>query len=66
MFPKTETQFNHKHFVLYQELSIYPLMQKKLYSMARNQIDHNFRLIKPGMSFKEFVKNIQKFSVIVC
>ena len=30
--------------------------QKKLYSMARNQIDHNFRLIKLGMSFKEFVK----------
>jgi Xaa-Pro aminopeptidase len=30
--------------------------QKKLYSMARNQIDHNFRLIKPGMSFKEFIK----------
>ena len=30
--------------------------QKKLYSMARNQIDHNYRLIKPGMSFKEFVK----------
>ena len=30
--------------------------QKKLYSMARNQIDHNFRLIKPGMSFKEFMK----------
>ncbi len=30
--------------------------QKKLYSMARDQIDHNFRLIKPGMSFKEFVK----------
>ena len=24
--------------------------------MARNQIDHNFRLIKPGMSFKEFIK----------
>jgi len=30
--------------------------QKKIYSMARNQIDHNFRLIKPGMSFKEFIK----------
>ena len=30
--------------------------QKKLYSMARNLIDHNSRLIKPGMSFKEFVK----------
>ncbi|GIS77799.1 MAG: hypothetical protein CM1200mP13_11580 [Candidatus Pelagibacterales bacterium] len=24
--------------------------------MARNQIKHNFRLIKPGMSFKEFIK----------
>ena len=30
--------------------------QKKLYSMAREQIDHNFRTIKSGMSFKEFVK----------
>ena len=30
--------------------------QKKLYSMARKQIDHNFRLIKPGISFKEFIK----------
>ena len=30
--------------------------QKKLYSMAMDQIDHNFRLIKPGMTFKEFVK----------
>ncbi len=29
--------------------------QKKLYSMATDQIDHNSRLIKPGMSFKEFV-----------
>ena len=29
--------------------------QKKLYSMATDQIDHNARLIKPGMSFKEFV-----------
>ena len=29
--------------------------QKKLYSMARKQIDHNFRLIKPGISFKEFI-----------
>ena len=31
--------------------------QKKLYSMARDQIDHNYRIIKPGMSFKEFIKN---------
>ena len=30
--------------------------QKKLYSMAREQIDHNFRTIKPGMSFREFIK----------
>ena len=30
--------------------------QRKLYSMAMNQIDHNSRLIKPGISFKEFVK----------
>ena len=30
--------------------------QKKLYFMAMDQIDHNSRLIKPGMSFKEFVK----------
>ncbi len=30
--------------------------QKKLYSLARKQIDHNFRLIKPGISFKEFIK----------
>ena len=30
--------------------------QKKLYSMARDQIDHNFRTIKPGMSFREFIK----------
>jgi Xaa-Pro aminopeptidase len=29
--------------------------QKKLYSMAMSQIDHNSRLIKSGMSFKEFV-----------
>ena len=29
--------------------------QKKLYSMAIDQIDHNSRLIKSGMSFKEFV-----------
>ena len=32
--------------------------QKKLYSIAMDQIDHNFRLIKPGMTFKEFVKKI--------
>jgi len=30
--------------------------QKKLYSMAREQIDHNFRLIKDGVSFKEFTE----------
>ena len=30
--------------------------QKNLYSMATDQIDHNARLIKPGMPFKEFVK----------
>ena len=30
--------------------------QKKLYSMAMEQIDHNARLIKPGMTFKEFVQ----------
>ena len=29
--------------------------QKKLYSMATDQIDHNARLIKPGMPFKELV-----------
>ena len=30
--------------------------QKQLYAMARDQINHNYRLIKPGMSFKEFIK----------
>jgi len=30
--------------------------QKKLYQMATNQINHNAKLIKPGLSFKEFVK----------
>ena len=30
--------------------------QKKLYSMARKQIDHNFRLIKDGVSFIEFTE----------
>ena len=30
--------------------------QKKLYSMATDQIDHNARLIKPGMSFIEFIE----------
>ncbi len=30
--------------------------QKKLYSMAMDQIDHNYRLIKPGISFKEFIE----------
>ena len=30
--------------------------QKKLYSMAVEQIDHNARLIQPGMTFKEFIE----------
>ena len=30
--------------------------QKKLYSMAVEQINFNFRLIKPGLSFKEFTE----------
>ena len=30
--------------------------QKKLYSIAREQIDHNHRLIKNGVSFKEFTE----------
>ena len=30
--------------------------QKKLYSMAVEQINYNFRLIKPGISFKEFTE----------
>jgi Xaa-Pro aminopeptidase len=30
--------------------------QKKLYSMAVDQINFNSRLIKPGMSFKEFTE----------
>ena len=30
--------------------------QKKLYSMAVDQINHNYRLIKPGVSFKEFTE----------
>jgi len=30
--------------------------QKKLYLMAVEQINHNSRLIKPGMSFKEFTE----------
>ena len=30
--------------------------QKKLYSMAKEQIDHNYRLIKDGVSFKEFTE----------
>ena len=30
--------------------------QKKLYSMAVDQINHNHRLIKPGVSFREFVE----------
>ena len=31
--------------------------QKKLYSMAVEQIDYNSRLIKDGLSFKEFTEN---------
>jgi len=34
--------------------------QKKLYQMATNQINHNAELIKPGLSFKEFVKKSWK------
>ena len=30
--------------------------QKKLYSMAVEQIDYNSNLIKPGLSFKEFIE----------
>ena len=30
--------------------------QKKLYSMAVDQINHNYRLIKPGVTFKEFTE----------
>ena len=30
--------------------------QKKLYNMAVNQINHNYRIIKPGLSFKEFTE----------
>ena len=30
--------------------------QKKLYSMAVDQINHNYRIIKPGVSFKEFTE----------
>ena len=30
--------------------------QKKLYKMAVDHIDHNFRLIKPGVSFREFAE----------
>ena len=29
--------------------------QKNLYSMAMDQINHNYRIIKPGLSFKEFI-----------
>ena len=39
--------------------------QKNLYSMATDQIDHNARLIKPGMSFKEFVKNLGYYLKII-
>jgi len=34
--------------------------QKKLYQMATDQINHNAELIKPGLSFKEFVKKSWK------
>jgi len=34
--------------------------QKKLYLMAVEHIDHNSRLIKPGMSFKEFIEKSWK------
>ena len=34
--------------------------QKKLYKMAVEHIDHNYRLIKPGVSFKEFTKKSWK------
>jgi len=34
--------------------------QKKLYQMAVEHIDHNSRLIKPGVSFKEFTEKSWK------
>jgi len=34
--------------------------QKKLYQMGVEHIDHNARLIKPGMSFKEFTEKSWK------
>ena len=34
--------------------------QKKLYQMAVEQINHNYRLIKPGTSFKEFTEKSWK------
>jgi len=34
--------------------------QKKIYQMATDQINHNAELIKPGLSFKEFVKESWK------
>ena len=34
--------------------------QKKLYQMAVDQINHNYRLIKPGTSFKEFTEKSWK------
>ena len=34
--------------------------QKKIYLMAVEHINHNFRLIKPGMSFKEFTEKSWK------
>ena len=36
--------------------------QKKLYLMAVEHINHNSRLIKPGMSFKEFTRKIMETS----
>ncbi len=34
--------------------------QKKIYQMAVEQINHNYRLIKPGTSFKEFTEKSWK------
>ena len=36
--------------------------QKKLYKMATDQIDHNARLIKDGVSFKEFTEKSWKLT----
>ena len=40
----------------YVEGNIFSDNQKKLYSMAVDQINYNTRLIKPGVSFKEFTE----------